>query len=619
MKRLKAALRAFARAFGEKPAAAPLDPAQAALLEDSKQLKKEAEERAAGYPSFQSRRRHISDWREYTRNLIEHAPDAFQVVRTRATADGKIIFDAAPKAAKMALMDSGYSPGLLKDFDNGFSGGVSNTQLQWFALQSFIGWQLCAILSQHWLISKACSTPARDAIRNGWKIKFSGKYANESIIDEQLTFYDRKHKIAHHCRELVRRMKIFGIRIAMPIIDYDDPDALEKPFNIDGVKPGSYKGWTQIDPYWIIPVLDATSTKPGDKNFYEPMWWICNGKRIHRTHLIICRGPEVPDLLKPVYYFGGLPLTQLLYERVYAAESVANEAPRVAAAMRTQVLQTNLSALAKDWERSRDVLQNMAEQQNNFGTRIIGMQDKFEQHNTALADFDNLTMTQYQLVAAISDMPATKLLGTSPKGFQATGEHEIDTYNQTLESIQSIDQQPLIERHTLLAWQSDIRPLLKDDAKCPDYVVEFNPLDVMTAKEEAELDQIKVNTLKAGVDGAMWDGLDARDILRKDEESMFHGMSADVVPSDAPEGAENEGAKDEAPDGIQYGTKHDSLAAMTGRETQALLRVVRKHAVGELSETQARVLLRPYGLPDGEISSLLAVEHGNGKAPTASA
>jgi hypothetical protein len=30
----------------------------------------------------------------------------------------------------------------------------------------------------------------------------------------------------------------------------------ELPFNPDGVKPGKYKGMTQVDPYWLAPVLD---------------------------------------------------------------------------------------------------------------------------------------------------------------------------------------------------------------------------------------------------------------------------------------------------------------------------------------------------------------------------
>ena len=38
---------------------------------------------------------------------------------------------------------------------------ISDTLAMWFASQSFIGHQFCAILSQQWLINKACTMPAR--------------------------------------------------------------------------------------------------------------------------------------------------------------------------------------------------------------------------------------------------------------------------------------------------------------------------------------------------------------------------------------------------------------------------------------------------------------------------
>ena len=49
----------------------------------------------------------------------------------------------------------------------------------------------------------------------------------------------------------------------------------------------------------------------------------------------------MPDTLKPSYNYGGIPLPQLIYERVYAAERTANEAPQLALSKRTSVLKVN--------------------------------------------------------------------------------------------------------------------------------------------------------------------------------------------------------------------------------------------------------------------------------------
>ena len=58
-------------------------------------------------------------------------------------------------------------------------------------------------------------------------------------------------------------------------------------------------------------------------------------------------------------------------------------------------------------------------------------------------------MSQYQLVAAAANVPATKLLGTTPKGFNATGEYEEASYHEELESIQANDLSRLLARHHL--------------------------------------------------------------------------------------------------------------------------------------------------------------------------
>src|SRR6185437_4365763 len=47
---------------------------------------------------------------------------------------------------------------------------MPSAQLGWYGSQSFIGYQMAALLSQQWLINKCCSMPARDAVRNGYEL-----------------------------------------------------------------------------------------------------------------------------------------------------------------------------------------------------------------------------------------------------------------------------------------------------------------------------------------------------------------------------------------------------------------------------------------------------------------
>ena len=47
--------------------------------------------------------------------------------------------------------------------------------------------------------------------------------------------------------------------------------------------------------------------------------------------------------MKPAYLYGGLPVPQLISERVYAAERTANEAPMLAMTKRLTVLKCDIT------------------------------------------------------------------------------------------------------------------------------------------------------------------------------------------------------------------------------------------------------------------------------------
>ena len=72
---------------------------------------------------------------------------------------------------------------------------------------------------------------------------------------------DARYKLNKNLIEFVQMGRVFGIRIAMFIVESTDEDYYKNPFNPDGVTPGSYRGISQIDPYWITPQLRRSSSR----------------------------------------------------------------------------------------------------------------------------------------------------------------------------------------------------------------------------------------------------------------------------------------------------------------------------------------------------------------------
>ena len=433
-----------------------------------------------------------------------------------------------------AMDDATNGQPLFKSFYNNQT-SYSELTVDWFTSQSFIGHQLCGIIAQHWLVDKACSMPAQDAVRKGWAVvKDDGEELSPELA-KIIKSAEKRHQMKAQMREFVRKGRVFGIRICMFKVESTEPDYYEKPFNIDGVKKNAFKGVVQLDPYWCAPMLDQDSaSRPESLHFYEPTWWMVAGKKIHRSHLLIFRHNPPIDILKPVYLYGGVPLAQMLYERVFAAERTANEAPQLVQTKRTNVWLTDMEAAMTDESKTIQLLNMWTQYRDNYGVKLGDKDsDEFQQFDTTLTDLDAVIMTQYQLVAATANVPATKLLGTQPKGFNSSGDYEEAVYHELLESIQENDLTPFAERFYQMVIKSET-------GKNIDVSISWNPLDTPTAKELAETNLIKSQTGQQLVMSGALSSEEERQRIATDKSSGYNelGLSDALPVTDNPEDEE---------------------------------------------------------------------------------
>lgn len=459
------------------------------------------------------------------RRMSEYAALSFQ----RTIDDLKAVDEDGNEIPGVAMDDASSGLQQVKMRNGiGFGGYIPETQFAWFCGQGFIGYQAAALISQNWLVDKACTMPAKDASRNGYDLSVNDGTEVDAEVLDYIREQDKKFEVLRNCVEYIKLGRVFGVRVAMFIVDSSDPEYYAKPFNPDGVKPGSYKGISQIDPYWISPELGGeAAANPAAIDFYEPTWWRIGGKRVHRTHLVIFRNGDLPDILKPAYLYGGIPVPQKIAERVYAAERTANEAPMLAMTKRLTVLKCDITQAAANPEAFSQRLTQWLEWMSNFGVKVIGGDEEIAQFDTSLAELDAAIMTQYALVAAAAEVPSTKLLGTQPKGFNATGEYEEASYHEMLASLQQHDLSPLVNRHHLLLIRSNVAPKFK----MPPFNTEvaWNELDEQTAEEQADTELKKAQAAQAYVDMGAVDGFDVRNKLTADKHSGFNGIDP-VVP-----------------------------------------------------------------------------------------
>lgn len=407
-----------------------------------------------------------------------------------------------------------------------FEANIPDPLWKFLAGRFFIGWQACALLKQNTFIDRACTVPAKDAIAPDYKIAYSDDSpdTDEKRLLEIKTESQKRYKINKICEEMEIQKKTYGYSLCIPVIDGAD---YEKPFNPDGIKEGSYKGMKVIEPYWISPLLDSeAATDPTSLHYFEPTWYtISGGKKVHRSWCIKLINSEVADILKPTYYFGGVPLTQQIYERVYAAEKTSNEAPMLAMTKRLLVVDANIENFVANPEQAIQTLNALTELRDNYGVYVKHPEDTVQQIDTSLSDFDALIMTQYQLVAAIAMMPAVRLLKTQPKGFNATGEYEEKDYKQTLVDIQENDYYPIINMHNICYTKSKYGHVIDLD-------IVFNAIDEPTKLEVAQIDAAKAQTAATYINAGVISPQEQRDILRSDPDGVYTTIQEEMEESD---------------------------------------------------------------------------------------
>lgn len=459
----------------------------------------------------------VEDFPFYSPSIADEGKTTLKGKATDAATISKAVMDNGFKSISSdGAMNSYTVPFLLQD---------------WYMSQSFIGYQACAIIAQNWLVDKACSMVGRDAVRKGWEVKASADKELSKEAAELIVNKDMELRISDHLVEAERFKNIFGIRILLFVVDSPDEDYYEKPFNIDGVRKGSYKGISQVDPYWCMPFMTSQATAdPAHQHFYDPEYWVISGKKYHRSHIIVLRNSETADILKPTYLFGGIPLTQQIYERVYAAERTANEAPLLAMSKRTTTIKTDVDKAIANESSFAKRLALWIKYRDNHAVKVLGKGEEIDQFDTNLSDFDSVIMNQYQLVAAIAKVPSTKLLGTSPKGFNATGEFEMVSYHEELETCQKHDLTPILTRHYLIMLRS-----LGIDC---DVKVVWMPVGSLTAQQQADINDKKAQTGKTLIDGGVISPDEERERIRDDRNSGYNRLTdaeAETQPGLSPE------------------------------------------------------------------------------------
>lgn len=418
----------------------------------------------------------------------------------------------------------------------------------------FFGYPYLAELAQRPEYRMISETIARDATRK-W-IKLTGPdEAKLKTLQQAL----ERHEVQAKFRRLSELDGFFGR--SQLFVDNGESNLnsvlLVRP---ETIGKGKLKALVVVEPIWTYPG-NYNASNPLAPDFYRPVDWYVMGQTVHRSRLLTIVSREVPDMLKPVYAFGGLSLSQMAKPYVDNWLRTRQSVSDLLHSFSTMVLATDMSSTLAGGN-GQDLFRRVAfanQARDNRGLWVIDKENEtLDNLSTPLGSLDDLQAQSQEQMASVAGIPLVVLLGITPSGLNATSDGEIRTYYDKIKSYQEKVFEPS------LRVVIDMIQLDEFGAIDPEIGFEFLSLWEM---DETALAAIRKSDAEADVgyvNAGIVDPEEVRERLAEDEGGLYFGVDlsapapemeddADVLagedPADGAQDAWNEADHPRDPEG----------------------------------------------------------------------
>lgn len=325
-------------------------------------------------------------------------------------------------------------------------GGNASNALSFVENTGFPGFPVLALLAQLPEYRSMHETLADECVRTWGRVVSGGEADDDMCQDIEAEL--KRLNIRAAVRQLVVHDQAFGGAHAYFKLK-DDEQVRDAPLMLRpySVRKGAFEGLRVIEPYWVTP-NDYNSIDPTKANFYKPSSWWLLGTETHASRLFTLIGRPVPDMLKPVYSFRGISMTQLAMQYVdnwlRTRQSVSDAVKQFAVSGVLMDLQQMLLPGASESLANRAELINRYRDNRNL-LLLDKATEEFFAITTPLSGLDALQAQSQEQMAAVSHIPLVKLLGITPSGLNASSEGELRVFYDYVHGYQDGALLPLMQ------------------------------------------------------------------------------------------------------------------------------------------------------------------------------
>jgi phage-related protein (TIGR01555 family) len=470
-----------------------------------------------------------------------------------------------PNRIRFPFMDS------FKNLIAGFGvPGRDKTTAQRFVLNLLDPEQLHAAYRGDWLSRKIVDTPPFDACR-AWR-EWQAEQDQIEKIEKAETDFGLQRKLMW---ALSKARLYGGAALVMGV----EGQKFEDELDLEAVGEGDLKfihavtkwqitagplmrdvtsPWFGEPTYYFrsnVPVPDPPASQPLEQSSlgYQPGEQIY----IHPSRVVRLIGLDYPDWEQGPDQWGDSAL-QPVYDAISNAGLVSSSIATLITEAKLDVIKVpGLMEMLSTTEGSAKVFDRFS--QGNVAKSVVNatLLDTTEEWERIAVSFGGMdsVMSMYLMIAAgAADIPATRLLGRSPEGMNATGDSDMRNYYDRLQADQKVRIQPALSRLDEVL----IRSALGD--RDEDIYYEWSPLWQMDEEQKAAVALAKAQAHKIDVDN----GLINPEVLREAranqliEDGFYPGFESAMDEYDLEPDEEDEAAHAE----LDLKMKQQSLANM---------------------------------------------------------
>lgn len=350
-----------------------------------------------------------------------------------------------------------------------------------------------------WITGLAVDLVADDMTRAGIEIKSKMQPQDLERLEDKAIDLDLWGKL----NETIKWGRLYGGAIAVLMIDGQDP---RSPLDMRTIKPGQFKGLAVFDRWMLEPSLEDLVTEfnqfTGTPRYYRVLSNApyMQGKAIHYSRIVLRGGGvKLPYQQALIENLWDLSIVERVYDRLVAFDSATTGAAQLVYKCYLRTLKVDgLREIVAAGQSSQALtglvayVNMMSKYQGIEGVTLIDGKDEYSsEHHGAFSGLSDVMLQFGQQLSGALQIPLVRLFGQSPAGLNSTGESDVRTYYDNVNSQQNkVMKVGVTKLYQVLALSLGI--------SVPDnFRINFRPLWQLTEEQRANITKTVVDAVAA--------------------------------------------------------------------------------------------------------------------------